>query len=71
MVEWLVVVAALLWVAVSTPMAVKPRRMLRFRSPGRIEPGSIPRWQVAVWRGVGVTLAVVGLILVSVAVGSP
>jgi hypothetical protein len=45
--------------------------MLRFRSPGRIEPGSIPRWQVAVWRGVGVTLTVVGLILISIGISSP
>ena len=46
-----VVAVASLMIAVSTAMAVRPRRMLKFRSPGRIEPGGIPRWQVAVWRG--------------------
>ena len=71
MVEWPVVAAASLWVAVSTAMAVRPRRMLRFRSPGRIEPGSIPRWHVAAWRGIGVTLTVVGLLLISIAINSP
>jgi hypothetical protein len=71
MVEWPVVAAASFAVAVSTAMAVRPRRMLQFRSPGRIEPGSIPRWHVAVWRGIAVTVTVGGLILISIAISSP
>lgn len=46
-------------------MMVKTRAMLQFRSPGNIEPGSIPRWKTRVWQGIGAALALLSIGLLS------
>lgn len=46
-------------------MIVRTRALLRFRSPGNIEPGSISEWQIRVWQGIGATVALLGIGLMS------
>jgi hypothetical protein len=47
--------------AVSALMVVRTRAMIRFRSPGRVEPESIGRPKITVWRGVGAITALLAL----------
>ncbi|WP_299234563.1 hypothetical protein [Natronomonas sp.] len=46
-------------------MLVKTHALLRFRSPGTTEKGIIPNWKVRVWQGIGATVALLSVGLVS------
>lgn len=46
-------------------MIMRTRAMLQFRSPGYIEPGSIPEWKIRVWQGIGATVALLAIGLMS------
>ncbi|WP_435344582.1 hypothetical protein [Haloarchaeobius sp. HRN-SO-5] len=73
MVQFVAVVtvfAGLFGVVTGSLMAVRTRRMLQFRSPGRLDPDSVPDWKVLVWRGIGAWVAFGSLLTVVVALTS-
>ena len=52
---------------ISAVMLFRTRTMLRFRSPGNIEPGSISDWHVQVWRLIAGVMATTALLFAYVA----
>jgi hypothetical protein len=68
MVNVLYALLAVFVLGISLLTTFRTEAMLDFRSPGTIEPGSVPGWKLWVWRGLGATMAVTSLAVLYISV---
>lgn len=55
--------AGLICLATGGATVLRTRPVLRFRATGTVEPGSIPQWEVTVWKAIGLVFAGMGVLM--------
>lgn len=69
MVNPLYVLVALFALLTSSVTLLRTRAVLRFRATGRVEPGSIPDWEVWAWRAMAGAVVLMTVSFLAAVVG--